>query len=1448
MKRIGNNFGNRLTKYKKRKTQETVSTDNSSFEIENVVTRKVSEAVMQLNNKSKVDKLLNTDKLIPDFDPENKDMNVQSWLKKIDQLGSIYQWSDEVKSFNLQSKLQGQARTWFNRLDSYDYTWDEWKIMLAKAFPRQFDYATLLEELISRKKLPNETMTKYFQEKLAMCFRCQLSNKAAISCIIKGLPQELHANAQAFQCSSPDDLYEGFLSAVDNYQTAPVLKGFPTTNRGISKSVEPSSSNTRQPPICYRCNETGHVAPDCNLPDKRKCFRCGKLGHVAIRCTQDIEKKVQVLSKLNNIYKKTVKINGIFVKSYLDTGSELNVMTKSAAEAINLKIGPTNIVLKGFAGSSVKANGLVNFDLTVDDVQMRTSAVVTNDELGDFVLLIGQPVINNEGVTLNVSKEGAFLKKVNITSLNSINAIEEAICFRVLVAEDTEVPTGSSLVNVYVPNAPVEELTTKPRQYSLNGVVYAIGSGILRKGNGYLKVCNIGTGPITWKKDTTITRAERCEIIREVSKFMYLLASGEERAIGELSCTEIDVGDISKNDKNNLFQLLLQYSDCFASSVKDVGVTNLGEMRIKLTTDTPVNKKPYRLAYSEKKIVAKKINELLDSNIIRESSSEYASPIILVKKKNGDFRLCVDYRSLNAITVKERFPLPHIDDQLSKLANKKVFTSLDLFSGYHHIKIHPDSIDKTAFVTPDGSYEFLRVPFGLANAPAVFMRVIQKLVNMVGSDELICFMDDMLLSTADVSDGLALLENVLINLRQCNLKLNIKKCSFLKSSVLFLGHEISSEGIRPGDQKIRAVFDFKIPENLHELRQFLGLCSYFRKFVQNYAIIAKPLTDLTKKDRVWLWDDEHTQSFQLLKQKLISRPVLALYDEQLPSEIHTDACKKGVAGILLQKQKDGKLKPVFYFSRVTSREESLYHSYELETLAVVESLRRFRVYVLGKSIKIVTDCSAVRYTLHKKDLIPRIARWWLTIQEYDIQIEYRPGDRMKHVDALSRNPLCVPVNKDDNFNLLQISSEDWYLAVQLQDEKLNNIIKQLREGNAAKDIINNYKIKNDRLYRKTLHGDRLAVPSFARWKLMQKFHDQIGHIGLKRCDELIKSDYWFPKMTRFIKKYVGSCLECAYGKGEYGKPSGELHPIPKPSTPMETVHIDHLGPFSRTTKGYQYVLMIVDSFTKFLIARPTRTINSVETVTVLRDMFSLFGFPKKIISDRNLAFTSRVFKEFATNYNIRHTLNAIACPRANGQVERYNRTLLDAMRTRTKDPNMWTECLPDVIWGINNTINESLGYHPFEVLFSYRTRLLPNLSGDSGQPTMPVQQKRNIVARRLKERAEGMKKQFDRRHKPEKTFNKGDLVLWKQAPTGGEVKNVNSKLQTLYSGPYVIQKVLPNGRYEIRSIKGMRGYKKFVGVVAADSLRPYRSAPTCSETSSDEDIVDRDDLIDLLES
>lgn len=1431
--------------------------------------------------------------LIPEFDPDSEECTTASaWLKKIDQLGEIHGWSETTKSFYLQDRLRGQARRWYNRLDEYDYSWDDWKQMLVRAFPRHRDYGNMLEEMMNRKKLPTETMTRYYQDKVAMCFRCKLSDSATISCIIRGLPPSLQANARAYQCEQPAELYEGFLCALDDYQSPPTPSGTRAPNKDAqNRQTTDKKYTTINPDVdpCPRCKKMGHILRNCPYPDSRTCFKCGKQGHIATRCTTTTKsstladekiKEIKLLQNHNKTYEKAVKINGIHVKSYIDTGSQVNVLSSHVSRLLNLKIRPSSTILKGFSGEQLPSRGEVDLDLEIDGIQIPCKAHLTDVDMGNINLLVGQPVINSEGMTLVVNNGKATLKQ-DVDFTKNMDVAEQRTRFKVTTVGKECLLPGLSIIKVNVlDNDEDNDVVTTPQHYELRGISYSIPATLLRGPCGYIKIINNGERNVVWEPGAVLTRADSCiasplpEV--QVSPQNYNLPSASKAkannslsqpivsllhtslanvsTIGGVNLDEIKTGPLNKNDHDSLINLLTNYSDCFASKTQELGCTNLLQMKIKLTSQQPIYRQPYRLAHSEQEIVRSKVSELLDAGIIQESESCFASPVILVKKKNGDSRLCVDYRALNAITVRDRYPLPNIDDQISKLAGKKLFTSLDLAQSYHQVLIDPADTHKTAFITPQGHFEYKRVPFGLANAPSVFMRLINKIVDSLRTPndsskthnrssneyEVLAFLDDLLLPSFDVQSGLDVLEKVLHKFRAENLKLNMSKCSFLQNKITYLGHEISSNGIQPSDLKLRAVSEFPTPTNVHEIRQFIGLCSYFRKFIRSFAIIARPLTDLTKKNAVWSWNSEQSNSFEQLKKCLCTKPVLALYDPALPIEIHTDACKSGIAGMLLQKQTDGELRPVMYFSRVTSKEESVYHSYELETLAVVESLRRFRVYIVGKHIKIVTDCTAVRATLTKRDIIPRIARWWLSIQEFDMSVEYRPGERMRHVDALSRNPV-------DTVNVNRLEVSDWFYTIQYQDEKLKRIIDQLRDGSASTEISNNYVFLDDRLYRKTLHGNRLVVPLLARWRLVQMHHDDIGHVGLQKCMDLIKKDYWFPKMTRFIRKYVTACLHCAYGKGDYGKKEGKLFPIPKPTDPMLMVHIDHLGPFCRTAKGYQYMLVITDAFSKFVIAEPTRTVNSVETIRVLKKVFSLFGYPDKLVSDHGKAFTSRYFKKFSNDKQFRHILTSVACPRANGQVERTNRTILNALRAT--DPsdaaNNWANCLPDILWGINNTRNESTTFRPYDLMFARSSRPRCDVSTNESEPVAVRRQK---ASAHLQVASDRMKRNFDKKRKPSRIYRKGDLVLWRQAPTSSAAK-VNTKLDDIYSGPYIISKIMGNDRYKIRSVKGLRGYKAFTGLVAADSLRPYVSmVPLSDSASSSDDQLETEDLIDLLES
>lgn len=568
--------------------------------------------------------------------------------------------------------------------------------------------------------------------------------------------------------------------------------------------------------------------------------------------------------------------------------------------------------------------------------------------------------------------------------------------------------------------------------------------------------------------------------------------------------------------------------------------------------------------------------------------------------------MCVDYRKLNSITVKDKYPMPLIDDQIDMLGGNKYFTALDLASGFYQIPMARDSIEKTAFVTQTGHYEFLRMPFGLANSPSVFQKLINNVLRGLVGKTVFSYMDDLIIPSTSVEQGLVRLEEVLKALRSSNLTLKLSKCSFFQTTIDYLGQEISLEGVKPGTRKIMAIKNMPAPKDIKGIRQFLGLSGYFRKYVKNYASITEPLTRLLKRDKLFEWTKEQMQAFQSIKDHLVTRPVLAIFDPKLPTELHTDASSLGFGGILIQIN-ECKPQVVAYFSKQTSPEQHKYHSYELETLAVVLSLQRFRVYLLGIQFKVVTDCSALRTAFTKKDLIPRVGRWWLQVQDCNSEVIHRPGNKMEHVDALSRNP----VENYLDVVAIDLTEGDWVLTVQLQDDQLSKIRNILKEGNVTREFkqyFEKYLLKDDKVFRVLDDGTiRWVVPKSVRWQVCRLCHDDNGHFGLEKTIKKISENYWFKGMRQFVRKYVQACLNCKYYKHTSGKKEGFLHPIEKIPTPFHTLHIDHVGPFVTSTRKNKYIFVVVDGFTKFCFLEALPDTTSRRATKALLGIVHMFG-------------------------------------------------------------------------------------------------------------------------------------------------------------------------------------------------------------------------------------------------
>lgn len=1030
----------------KRRHSKPHSTRRSNYEFrrqspyennDNRLLKSLIEVIDRIKPSSHIERFPVLNNVIPEFDPMQKEQTISAWISKVEESRHIYEWSERQTIHYALPKLVGIAKTWYQGLPSVLYSWNEWKTKMLESFPETQNYAELLTEMLNKKVRFGESLELYYYAKINLLNRCKITGREAVDCLIYGIEDRgIRLGAQAARFTNSEQLLKFFKTVKIGTSKEDNKTGRDRDRRPIHNQI---SNALAKPPVsergkitCFNCNEVGHVSFKCPKPII-KCTRCNRMGHMVNDCPRTqasqklAHKEVNVMQVNNNdasaIYTFPIKINGTSILAHVDLGSDCTLIRQSDATAIGLIWNTLNLPsLRGLGNIPYQPEGRALVDINVKGVfEKNVEILIVDDGLINYPVLIGR----------------TFTERPNITIVKTCNELAFSHC-----DIDEEIPNLWLFCdeNITINNSEIATVPVKCSQ-EFSGRLYISDStrnlgrtkyyllpgeiGIL-KGKGHIVVQNLGNDSIQICRDSLITRK-------------VYLSNGNDASVMNISYVKDDNfkpdvgGDLPEHQKQQLFNLLSKFKECFSFYLKDLGFSTVTEMVIQLKDTEPVVYRPYRLSHFERDEVRQMVAEMLECGIIRESTSPYASPIVVVKKKNGEKRLCVDYRSLNAKTKREHYPLPRVEDLLDELSGQAIFTSLDLASGYYQIPIAEGSRERTAFVTPDGQYEYTRMPFGLANAPSVFQRAMHKILGKARVNYVIIYMDDVLIPARSFEEGLTRLEEVLNLLKEGGFTLKLEKCKFMHKTIDFLGFEICADGVKPGAQKTNAVSRFPVPLDQRDVRRFLGLASFFRRFIRNFAVVAKPLTSLLKKDSTWVWGDSQKAAFNALKEQLTVRPILALYDRNLETQLHTDASKLGVAGILLQKH-DEVWRVVSYYSRQTSTDEQKLHSFELETLAVIASLNRFRVYLLGVKFKILTDCHSLRTTLTKRDLIPRIARWWLQLQEFDCEFEYRPGEKMAHVDALSRGPIDINDEPVHVLDILNISSDDWIATVQSSDD------------------------------------------------------------------------------------------------------------------------------------------------------------------------------------------------------------------------------------------------------------------------------------------------------------------------------------------------------------------------------------------------------------------------------
>lgn len=737
----------------------------------------------------------------------------------------------------------------------------------------------------------------------------------------------------------------------------------------------------------------------------------------------------------------------------------------------------------------------------------------------------------------------------------------------------------------------------------------------------------------------------------------------------------------------------------------------------------------FRMSAQELQAVKTYIDENRAKGFIEPSKSDFGSPCLLAKKPGGGLRFCVDYRKLNAVTRKNRYPLPLIDETLAKLEGARWFSKVDVRQAFHKIRMHPDSRDLTTFRTRYGSYKYNVMPFGLCNGPSTFQHYINDALMDCLDRFCSVFVDDILIYSKSKAEHRQHVREVLKRLQEVGLQADLKKCEFEVTETRFLGLVVSREGIKMDPAKIQAILEWKAPSTVKGVQSFLGLCNYYRRFIRSYSNTARPLTDLTRKDRAWEWTPKCQDAFERLKKAIHSDPVLQHFDPKKTTYIEVDSSDFVSGGVMMQKDDGGRLHPVAFFSKKLSPAECNYTIYDKELLAIVRAFEEWRPECIGTAtpIQVFTDHETLKTFTESKQLSRRQVRWAEKLQDYNFVILPVPGAQNQRADALSRREQDWPQSADDDrvmfMNRPLLSKEQFpehteplslaplELPAQPLVERLRNANQnapELHEQRALAEAgSDNWKMEQGLL----LFNGRLVVPTDNSLKveLLREAHDKpaSGHPGERRTWDLLRQRYYWKAMKKEVQQYVRNCHSCKRAKHSNYQYHGLLKPLPIPHRPWKDISCDFVVrlPYSQ---GKDAVLVVVDRFTKMRHFIPCNTATTSEqTAELFRNhIWKHHGLPESIVSDRGPQFVSDFWKELCHILGIQVKLSTAYHPETDGQSENANKGMETYLRHFINHhQDDWTSWIASAEYAANANTSASSTVSPFFAVYGYEPRL-----------------------------------------------------------------------------------------------------------------------------------------------
>ena len=1066
-------------------------------------------------------------------------------------------------------------------------------------------------------------------------------------------------------------------------------------------------------------------------------------------------------NKQDSLFLKCFIFN-IEVNCLVDTGSTICILHPRKYNLLPPNMRPeikkTNTKLCLADGGVINTMGYIDLPIQVGNfttVQKFTVADI------DVPAVIGYDFLHSHKCTLDMGEEVLTLDE------NQIKCIKESqmsSLFKISLTEKVTIPPKTEVITIgkiegdssSIMNALVQPLQSKHLENIL------VAKSLVDPSRGYvpIRLANITNHEQIMKQFTCIASCESVELSQDKS------VNRGDRVMKVDSCEKIDKlpvylkelkdksGALLNDDQKCLLDSLLKrHINTFSKTKDDLGRANVIKHKINTGDAHPIKQQPRRLPLTKRDDVDREIQRLLDCGIIEASKSPWASPIVPVTKKDGSTRLCIDYRALNNVTIKDSYPLPRIDDSLDALRGSKWFSVLDLSSGYFQVQMEETDKEKTAFTSTKGLFQFNVMAMGLCNGVATFQRLMEYILAGLNWQTCLIYIDDIIVFADSFESHLARLSQVLDRIAEQGLKVSPKKCFLFQRRVSFLGHIVSTEGISADPTKIESVKTWPSPKTITDVRSFMGTCSYYRRFIKDFAAIARPMHKLTEKNCPFNWTEECETAFQKLKITLITAPVLGFPDMSKHFLLDTDASGFGIGAVLSQVT-DGKEVVIAYFSKALSKAQRQYCVTRRELLAVILGVKHFHHYLYGTRFIVRTDHGSLTWLLRFKNPEGQMARWLQMLNTYNFEIIHRPGRQHGNADGLSRRP-CFPCNycsrqdqkemnsssnetiehlyrtkkqeskstpslDDDNFMFwFQHKSNEEMQMAQTKDLvllKLYNLKMENKDRPDWADVsIENVKLKkywsqwdrilliNNVLYRKWINTTteenilQLLLPEVWKNDVMKMLHDdpQSGHLGIHRTVSRAQNRFYWVDYKPDIIKWVHNCTICNSRKQPHRKAKSKMKQYCV-GAPMERVALDLIGPLPLSHKGNKYVLIVSDYFTKWAEGYP---IPDMETTTIVDNFVTnfvcRFGVPRQIHTDQGRQFESGLFKELCKKFSIDKTRTTAFRPQSDGLVERFNRTLEDILsKYVSQNQKDWDEQLPWALMAYRSSEHDTTKFSP----------------------------------------------------------------------------------------------------------------------------------------------------------